>query len=84
MSDIAIDDLPDSQPALEPYRPPKPLAELYPDEIRFYAGRFIWSSNRSGFYTRTAREGRGGMLQTPGCRVDASLPGSSRNLSRNT
>ena len=56
MSDISIDDLPDSQPALEPYRLPKPLAELYPDEIRFFASRFIWSSNRSGFYTRTGYE----------------------------
>ena len=56
MSDISIDDLPDSQPPLEPYQPPKPLAELYPDEIRFFASRFIWSSNRSGFYTRTGYE----------------------------
>ena len=60
MSDIAIDDLPDSQPPLEPYQPPKPLAELYPDEIRFYASRFIWSSNRSGFYTRTGYEKENG------------------------
>src|SRR4051812_8352798 len=35
-------------------RPPRPqrLSELHPDEIRFFASRFIWSSNKSGFYIK--------------------------------
>jgi hypothetical protein len=33
--------------------PQKRLAELHHDEIVFYKKRFVWSSNRSGFYTRT-------------------------------
>lgn len=31
----------------------KPLAELHPDEIRFFASRFIWAANRTGFYTKS-------------------------------
>ena len=56
MNDISIDDLPESQP----YQFPKPLAELYPDEIRFFQSRFIWWSNRSGFYPRTGYEKKKG------------------------
>ena len=57
MNDISIDDLPESQP----YQFPKPLAELYPDEIRFFAEPLrIWWSNRSGFYTRTGYEKKKG------------------------
>jgi len=28
------------------------LAELYPEEITFFAKRFVWAANRSGFYVR--------------------------------
>ena len=63
MSDIAIDDLPDSQPPLEPYQPPKPLAELYPDE--FASSRAASSGRRIGrgsIPERATRRKRGGML----------------------
>src|SRR5579884_3016855 len=28
------------------------LADLHPEEITFYKKRFVWASNRTGFYTR--------------------------------
>lgn len=32
--------------------PTKRLAELHPEEIVFFKKKFVWASNRSGFYTR--------------------------------
>jgi len=32
--------------------PPLRLSEEFPEEVEFFCRRFIWSSNKSGFYTR--------------------------------